>query len=316
MNAVDSDTQAALDRYLAGVRAALADLPEDVRDELLEDLPAHFAEILSEHEGSLEERLGPPAAYAADLRAAAGLDAVTGPRRGSERLASAVERTVRFGQVADVRVGSWLGYPKASEFVRQLRPAWFVLRGFVVGVLLFQYGPLGHEHLRDPFGWLVLLAMIVLSVRVGPISHRLPRWLRYGLGAAVALLVTVMVINLAGFRPYESYGGPSYVRDNRWDQVTDVYPYDSNGNPLHDVTLYDQNGDPLIFGDYWRCVDKPDQPGPMVAPKYPLCKGPRVVPPGLGPSSGPSPSAASPSAASPSTAGPSGAASASVTPSR
>ena len=79
MNAVDSDTQAALDRYLAGVREALADLPEDVRDELLEDLPAHFAEVLAEHDGSLDDRLGPPAAYAADLRAAAGLGADAGP---------------------------------------------------------------------------------------------------------------------------------------------------------------------------------------------------------------------------------------------
>ena len=76
-----------------------------------------------------------------------------------------------------------------------------MLRGFVVAVLLFRYGPLGEDHLRDPFGWLVVLAMIVLSVRVGPISHRLPRWLRYGLGAAVTLLVTVMVINLVGIRP-------------------------------------------------------------------------------------------------------------------
>ena len=52
MNAVDSDAQAALDRYLAGVTAALADLPADVRDELVEDLPAHFAEILQEQDVS------------------------------------------------------------------------------------------------------------------------------------------------------------------------------------------------------------------------------------------------------------------------
>ena len=127
------------------------------------------------------------------------------------------------------------------------------------------------------------------------------------------------VINLVGIRPYESYGGSPYQPDDRWNQVTDVYPYDSNGNPLHDVTLYDQNGNPLMFGDYGRCFDTPDQPGPGVAPKYPLCKGPRPFPPGLGPSASaaPSPSAAPSGSAGPSaTASPSAPPGPSLTPSR
>ena len=50
-----------IDYYLERVRVALQDLPEDVRDDLLEDLPAHFAEVLAEQGGSLVDRLGPPA---------------------------------------------------------------------------------------------------------------------------------------------------------------------------------------------------------------------------------------------------------------
>ena len=42
------------------VRAALADLPEATRDELLEDLPEHLAEVLADGDGSLVERLGTP----------------------------------------------------------------------------------------------------------------------------------------------------------------------------------------------------------------------------------------------------------------
>src|SRR5262245_27801142 len=61
--------------YLGRVRAALADLPTDARDELIEDLPDHLAEVLAEDAGTLTERLGEPEAYAAELRAAAGMAA-------------------------------------------------------------------------------------------------------------------------------------------------------------------------------------------------------------------------------------------------
>jgi uncharacterized membrane protein len=63
-----------VDYYYERVAAALADLPQEARDELLEDLPAHFAEVVAEQGGPLVDRLGPPAAYAAEQRAAAGLD--------------------------------------------------------------------------------------------------------------------------------------------------------------------------------------------------------------------------------------------------
>ena len=42
--------------YVFAVRAALGDLPESLRDELLEDLPEHLAEVLADGEGSLQLR--------------------------------------------------------------------------------------------------------------------------------------------------------------------------------------------------------------------------------------------------------------------
>src|SRR5260370_7513852 len=56
--------------YAAIVRAQLADLPATERDALLEDLEQHLAEVAAEGEGSLVDRLGPPEAYAVELRAA------------------------------------------------------------------------------------------------------------------------------------------------------------------------------------------------------------------------------------------------------
>ena len=62
-------------RYATAVRAAFADLPAPERELLLEDLEDHLAEVAAEGEGPLAARLGAPEAYAAELRASAGLPA-------------------------------------------------------------------------------------------------------------------------------------------------------------------------------------------------------------------------------------------------
>ncbi|TWF74617.1 hypothetical protein FHX44_11498 [Pseudonocardia hierapolitana] len=67
----------AAEEYLGGVRAALADLPAPEVGEILDDVRAHLADLTTELGGdvdvaALTARLGPPSAYAAELRAAAG----------------------------------------------------------------------------------------------------------------------------------------------------------------------------------------------------------------------------------------------------
>lgn len=64
---------AAQQEYLAGLRAALADLPHSEVSEILDDVGAHLAEL--DPDEDLVARLGPPQAYAAELRAAAGYPA-------------------------------------------------------------------------------------------------------------------------------------------------------------------------------------------------------------------------------------------------
>jgi hypothetical protein len=63
--------------YAAAVRAALADLPAAARADLQDDLESHLAEVAAESDAPLRERLGPPEAYAADLRAAYGVQTGT-----------------------------------------------------------------------------------------------------------------------------------------------------------------------------------------------------------------------------------------------
>ncbi|QJY50196.1 HAAS signaling domain-containing protein [Pseudonocardia broussonetiae] len=64
---------AAQQEYLAGLRAALADLPDGEVGEILDDVGAHLAEL--DPDDDLVARLGPPQAYAAELRTAAGYPA-------------------------------------------------------------------------------------------------------------------------------------------------------------------------------------------------------------------------------------------------
>jgi len=59
-------------RYVAAVRAALTDLSEAARADLVDDLEDHLREVLAETGGSPVERFGPPDRYAAAARHPAG----------------------------------------------------------------------------------------------------------------------------------------------------------------------------------------------------------------------------------------------------
>lgn len=122
MNALTTaDRSEEIERYLAGVAAALADLPGNLRQELLEDLPDHLAEIAADDPASLDSRLGPPPAYAAELRAAAGVDATTSKRR-NDRWTDVVAAVRPHVHTVDERVGRLIGYDRLADLLVQLRP--------------------------------------------------------------------------------------------------------------------------------------------------------------------------------------------------
>ena len=89
-------TSPAAQRYLAEVAGELADLPVEERADLLEDLGLHLAALDAEDDAwPVGVRLGTPAAYAAELRAAAGLPPRAAPARPHRRPADGVVRVVR-----------------------------------------------------------------------------------------------------------------------------------------------------------------------------------------------------------------------------
>jgi hypothetical protein len=290
-----------IDYYYERVAAALADLPQDARDELLEDLPAHFAEVIAEQGGPLVDRLGPPATYAAELRAAAGLDAGPDQAAGRAPIVVYYERFVAALPELDRRAGKVIGYPLASEFLRLLRPAWWIARAVAIVVLIFAADILPADRFDDPIGWLLLAVAIVVSIRVGATgAPRVPRWVGFAVTAIAVVGSLFVLVNAPSLvRQYQSQD--YYPASNGpLDAVTNIFPVDAQGHTLQQVTLYDQNGRPIQVGDYWRCTTGDEKPA-----TYPLCLG--TVRPGEpsaepteGPAASPGPSAAGAASPSPS----------------
>ncbi len=271
--------------YVARVRAALADLPADVRRELLEDLPEHLAEVGHETGGSLTDRLGPPEAYAAELRAAAGLPSPVTRVTLDDRAASAV-RAVRDRLGAlDVATGPLLGYARGSEFLRLLQPAWWVLRGYlaVLALAMVGGGQLGVvPRIGDSsLAALPLLALAVLgSIWLGRRAGRLPRVPRLVVNLAGALIVLIGLAGVLGIDARarsDGYYTPSY-NDNPYSDVQDLYVYDGDGRLMNGVRVFDQDGRPVELGNPYWCPEAEGQLGPHGDPLpdrpryvYPFC---------------------------------------------
>lgn len=266
--------------YVARVRAALADLPAAVRDELTEDLPEHLAEVAAEAGGSLVERLGQPEAYAAELRAAAGAP-VTAGRNLDQRVAAAVGRARRQLRALDTQLGPPLGYAAASEFLRLLRPAWWVLRGYLAAMLVTVISTGGGFGLLPRFGGELLAGLVMLvgfvlaSIWLGHRSGRLQRWPRWAVHAGSAVLVVFALAGLVNAEDragYHDYGYDPIAVQNPYDRVRDVFVYDSEGRLVENARLFDQNGDPIRLG-YPDCPDArdPNGTGNPLLRTYPYC---------------------------------------------
>ena len=107
-------------RYVDAVAAALVDLPDATRAEILEDLAAHLAEFDLEH-GTLDAQLGDPVAYAEELRASAGFEPAPVPSTGAPQLVASVRRALD-----KARTHRW--WTETRAFLPLLEPAWWVLR--------------------------------------------------------------------------------------------------------------------------------------------------------------------------------------------
>ena len=258
--------------FLAAVEDELADLPADERAALLEDLASHLEALVEEGDARpVVIRLGSPAAYAEELRSAAGLPA-RAPRPRGRGVGQRVVAFVTGPAVAEVR-----------RLAGELRPAWWVLRGYLlvlVPCLLPNDGfrdfpvpaPLGSRVV----GVVLVLAAVGASVALGRRSSpRLLRGVVAAAGVVLAVAAAVLLQGKAEVLDAAAAGAPwappapvqpseEYPLVSRSGPVTDVLPYGADGTPLTGVLLYDQDGRPLVVGrqGWWadQCARVPDQP--------------------------------------------------------
>ncbi|MFF5177496.1 hypothetical protein ACFY2Q_05655 [Micromonospora sp. NPDC000316] len=271
-------TEQEITDYVARVRAALADLPPGQRDELTEDLPDHLTEVAAESEGTLVERLGEPEAYAAELRAAAGLGAGRG-RNLDQRVTTALARVRGQLRAIDTRIGPALGYETASDFFRLLRPAWWVLRGYLAAMLLTAMTTSGTFGLLPRFGGellaglIMLVGLVLASIWLGRRAGQLSRWPRSALQVGSAVLVFFALsalIQTEDRMRYGDYGYDPTSVDSQYSQIRDVFVYDSEGRLVQNARLFDQNGNPIRLG-YPDCERHVDEYGNPLLQTYPYC---------------------------------------------
>lgn len=307
--------------YADAVRAALADLPANEQTVLLEDLNDHLREVAAEGEGPLTDRLGSPAAYAFELRAAYGSREAGRPGRLSWLLRSLESALQRLAG------NRW--YRAVTGFLPELRPAWWVLRAYllVLGLAEIEAGGQGVgllPNLATKDGLveaLLALVAIVASIRLGRLGPRLKGGWR-GLaiaGNALIALISLPILTALSTPYYDQLGQgssppPSYeLQVLAQGNVVNIYPFAADGTPLKGVLLYDQDGQPItvpgakgsglsttypqdaqgrpITNEYPQQQAYPDGqavPAPSVAlPQQPVTSSPR---PSLSPSPRPSPS--------------------------
>jgi hypothetical protein len=243
----DRTASAASDAYLAAVGAALVGVADSDRQELLDDLAEHLAELAHETDAGLIERLGPPEQYAAELLASAGIE--PGARRGSAR-----RRVVERARAAK----AYLDKPwpqRLRAFWRDLLPGWWVVRAWLVLAALA-----ARSGLQEAL-WLpnltgstfvdtgLLAGAIVVSVRIG----RGPKWPAYiATAIGVLALFSVLTANRSYFYRFadqQQVTNPSALIDPNGNYVTNIFPFDGSGKPISGIYLSDQYGQPLDVGN-------------------------------------------------------------------
>ena len=225
--------------YLDRVRAALADVPADERDEMLADLEVSLLEGAEDSVEPPEARLGPPERFARELRAAAGL---TEPAPAHKR--GLLDQLRDLAEIPRVRA--------ALQAAHELAPAWWFARGAVAAGLL---GLFFGTTWSDGPGFLLTLLGIAGSVWLGLKLRRQPHRRRRLLTAAnVVLAVLAIPIGVHALQSmgsseiYYEAAPPAEGVALSGHPVSNIYPYSRDGKLLLDVLLFDELGRPLDVG--------------------------------------------------------------------
>lgn len=253
--------QAAVHEYVEQVRAALADLPPEDLDELTGGLEADLREQAGELPPGTElaAAFGAPAAYAAELRAAAGLPGPMIPQPVPKvSLVRQFERWLHgLGARATAR---W-------PWLLELRPVWWLARGFIIAFIVigtsmpsaFLAVGIGLAGAAASFAWSRGRTLMVSSW-----PNRLA--VAANTFAVIAIVPTLSQLSTPTIR-YVDTGGAVSVgpgADGVWvngEAATNLYAYDAQGNRIDKVRLFNQFGQAVtVSAEAWWNVPPERQP--------------------------------------------------------
>jgi hypothetical protein len=226
--------------YLAKVAEGLADLPVEDREEVVQDLEAHLAEL---DDDEVEATLGPPEVFVAEFRQSAGL------------VESETVSTPGIVERLRARLEEWSARLSEMTHWQSFRPVWLWARGWLlVSAWSLLYDIEGFSRFPIPSIGGSSLTGLVLVVGATLLSL----WLDAGTQQARSIGSVVFSVAagwaLVGMllNPLPTYaelhGEEIYIDrltgpDGSW--VENIYAYTLEGEQV-DVLLFDQSGRPLL----------------------------------------------------------------------
>jgi len=229
--------------YLARVTEGLRDLSAEEREEMLQDLEAHLAELEDE---KIDQVLGTPEAFVEEFRVSAGLGA--SPASARPGLVERWRGTLN-------RRSAWL-----SDLVDwpTIRPLWVWTRGWlVVCAWSFLYDYEGFERFPIPsigtstsvgLAFVILATWLSLWLAKGQQGPQAFGSVVFSFGAGLALLGMLLNPMPTYSQLVEVHEQPVYTEQLTapdGNSITNVYAYDLEGNRA-EVLLFDQDGRPLL----------------------------------------------------------------------
>lgn len=278
--------------FASAVRAHLDDLDTEDIDDLIDGLEADLTDQAADNgDGFMLPDAG---SYAAELRSAAGLPPrpAGSPKRSTPFASVGAWSRDQAAQLMATRTGA-----AVIGFLIALRPVWWVARGWALFALIGGMLGLTSQVVGLPWnnlgGWLLLGALVILSVQWGRgrwAPYRWTRSLRQVVSVVTAITLPFLVVSATSTVQQIAY---DYAHANDYNsavstpglaidgqRVRNIFAYDATGNPLPGVQLFDQDGRPLTTVDstsrgepidaYFNCGGGPVPIATTIAGRTPL----------------------------------------------
>ncbi|CAB4677959.1 MAG: hypothetical protein F2660_00200 [Actinobacteria bacterium] len=233
-----------VEKFISEIEEFLQDLGPGLREDILREVRENLEARAEDESGELS--LPNSLEYANDLRQAAGLDPVAPQKRVFKDFVAGIQERLDASPVAKA----------VRDFLRPFKPLFWVAIGISSYGFLELYILGDDGYLGVPSGleqWLAWIALVSISVWLGSTNFG-PLWRRVRV-IATTIAILPMALMFYGLSENTIQLSDELVNGNPASRttgliynglpVTNIFPYDAEGNLLRDVRLVDDQGRPL-----------------------------------------------------------------------